>query len=839
MQQFFSTIVPSLFIFFFPAFALAQVSGKVLDDRGEPLPYATVYVRNTSNGTVANASGKYQLNVAPGVQEIVFQYIGYTTKVEKITVENKPVVLNVRLEPADLALNEVVITSEDPAVRIMREVIAKRRYYKNKVKEYACDVYIKGFYKLVDTPKKIMGQDIGNLGGILDSNGTGVLYLSESVSKEYFQTPPDRKKEVMISSIVSGSENGYSINRSTLTDFNLYEERLDIEREILSPLADNAFNYYRFKWMGSYTDLNGYTIEKIQVTPKRKEDPTFSGMLYVVDAWWNLAGADLRLTGNAIKQPMLDTMRIQQQFVMIGKPDTWRLISQITSFKFGVLGIKINGFFNSVFSQYNLEPGFVKNFFSRETFSIAKEATLRDTAYWAAIRPVPLTEEEHTDYIKKDSLQKIWTSKSYLDSLDRKQNKFRISNLILGYTWNNSFKHRSVSYPAAYRWVQFNTVQGWVLDLQPDWKLDADDRGTKFWRTNGNLNYGFSEQKLRGWLAVNRRFESIQNTTLEVKGGSTTEQLNRQNPVGLLVNALYSLVDERNYLKIYDKTFFNTTWSRILIPGIALNASAEWATRKTLNNHTDYSWRKGTETRYTSNAPVPALENEPDFPAPDIFLLGADLRFRFGQAFSTYPDQRVYGNSKWPVINLRYRKAIPNILGSDTDFDFIHVLLRQKNLSWGLGGFTDWSAGAGYFIRNKSLSFIDLYHPSGNQTFFGTPDRYNRSFLLLPYYAYATDRPFAEAHAQHHLQGWLLDKIPVLRKLNWKEVVGASIFYADQPSRDPAIAGKLPYWELNAGIENIGFKFFRQIRVDVAWGFLGKTHYRTGVVLGIDLGVFD
>jgi hypothetical protein len=839
MQKIVAAIRPTLFLFLFPAFLLAQVTGKVLDDHGEPLPYATVYVRNTSNGTVANASGKYQLNVSPGAQEIVFQYIGYTTKVEKITVENKPVILNVRLEPSDLQLNEVVITTEDPAVRIMREVIAKRRYYKNKVKEYACDVYIKGFYKLVDTPKKIMGQEIGNMGGILDSNGTGVLYLSESVSTVYFQTPPDQKKEVMISSIISGNDNGYSLNRSTLTDFDLYEEKLDIEREILSPLADNAFNYYRFKWLGSYTDMNGYTIEKVQVTPKHGEAPTFSGVLYVVDAWWNLAGADLKVTGKAIKQPLLDTMRIQQQFVMIGKPDTWRLLSQITSFKFGLFGIKINGFFNSVFSNYNLEPGFTNKFFSRETFSIDHDATQRDTAYWASIRPVPLTEEEHADYTKKDSLKKIWSSKSYLDSLDRKRNKFGLSNIILGYTWNNSYKHRTVSYPAAYRWVQFNTVQGLVLDLQPSWKLDADARGTKFWRANGNLNYGFSEQKLRGWLAVKRRFESIQNTTLEVRGGTSTEQFNRQNPVGLLVNSLYSLVDERNYLKIYDKTFANTSWSRILIPGISLNASAEWAARKPLANQTSYSWRKGSTSNYTTNAPVPDLENQPVFPASEILVVGADLHFRIGQTYSTYPNQRIYDKTKWPVIHLQYRKAIPNILGSDADFDFIHLQFRQNDLSWGLGGYTDWSAGAGYFLRNKSLSFMDLYHPSGNQTFFGTPDRYNRSFLLLPYYAYATDKPFAEAHAQHHLQGWLLDKIPVLRKLNWKEVVGASVFYADQPSRDPAIAGKLPYWELNAGIENIGFKFFRQIRVDVAWGFIGKNHYRTGVVLGIDLSAFD
>jgi Family of unknown function (DUF5686)/CarboxypepD_reg-like domain len=814
---------------------MAQVTGKVTDDKGEPLPYATVYVRNTSNGTVANASGEYRLNIAPGAQEIVFQYIGYITKVEQVTVTNKPMVVNGRLTPSDLQLNEVVITTEDPAERIMREVIAKRKYYKNKVNEYTSDVYIKGFYKLLDAPTKLLGQEVGNMGGMLDTNRAGVLYLSESVSKVYFKTPPTRKKEVMISSKVSGDAQGYSINRSTLTDFDLYDERLNIDREILSPLADNAFNYYKFKWMGSYTDLNGFTIEKIKVTPRRPADPTFSGFLYVVDSWWNLAGADLALTGAAIKQPVLDTMRIQQQYVLLDKPDTWRLLTQVTSFKFGILGFKISGFFNGVFSNYNLNPQLEDNFFNREVFKIDKSATVQDTAYWTTVRPVPLTEEEKNDYVKKDSLQRIWKSKEYLDSLDRKSNRFRFNNLLFGYTWENSYKHRSISYPAAFSWIQFNTVQGWLLNIEPEWQRDSDDRGTKYWRAKGNLNYGFSEKKLRGWLTLRRRFESIKYSTLEVGGGTTTEQFNELRPIGRLVNTQYSLYAERNYMKLYDKMYAQANWSQVLKPGISFTGSAEWARRTPLVNTSSASWRKSDESRYTSNAPIPALEGQTDFAARDIFQLGIDLRFRIKQQYSTYPTYRAYENSKWPDFTLRYRKAIAGVLGADADFDFVHLLIRQNDLTWGLGGYTEWSAGAGMFLRNKSLSFMDLYHPSGNQTILGSPDRYNRSFLLLPYFAYATDQPFAEAHAQHHLQGWLLDKIPLLRKLNWKEVIGASMFYADQPSNDPAFTGKLPYWELNLGFENIGYKAFRPLRIDVACGFFGKDYYRTGIVLGVSL----
>jgi hypothetical protein len=106
---------------------------------------------------------------------------------------------------------------------------------------------------------------------------------------------------------------------------------------------------------------------------------------------------------------------------------------------------------------------------------------------------------------------------------------------------------------------------------------------------------------------------------------------------------------------------------------------------------------------------------------------------------------------------------------------------------------------------------------------------------MLPYYAYATDQPFVEAHFQHHLQGILLDRIPGLRKLNLKEVFGAGVYYANQASMDPFYTGKLPYWEVNIGFENIGIKAIRPLRIDVVSGFFGNEYYRTAVILGLKL----
>jgi len=115
------------------------------------------------------------------------------------------------------------------------------------------------------------------------------------------------------------------------------------------------------------------------------------------------------------------------------------------------------------------------------------------------------------------------------------------------------------------------------------------------------------------------------------------------------------------------------------------------------------------------------------------------------------------------------------------------------------------------------------------------PTNRDHAFQLLPYDEYATNRSYAEAHWEHHLEGWLLDKIPGLRRLNWKEVMGARMYYTPQYWSESARTEQLPYWEVNFGFENIGWKAFRFLRIDVVSGFFGREYYRTGVVLGLGL----
>ena len=226
--------------------AYAQtISGRILSTSGEPLPFATVYEEGTTNGTTSNTDGYYKLTLSNPTGKIVCQYIGYTRMVEAPTGAT----LNFTLEPQALVLNEVVISAKakDPAHYIIRQAMRKRQFYENELDAFSCDVYIKGLQRLDKKPKSLLGITL--------SIDTGIIYLSESISKYKFQRP-DKVSETMIASKYSGENNGFSYNRASEMLINFYQTSFFIEglseRSFISPIGPSAFLTYDFKLVGTY-----------------------------------------------------------------------------------------------------------------------------------------------------------------------------------------------------------------------------------------------------------------------------------------------------------------------------------------------------------------------------------------------------------------------------------------------------------------------------------------------------------------------------------------------------------------------------------------------------------
>src|SRR3954467_6547229 len=192
-----------------------KISGNVLDEKNNPLPYASLFIKEISKGTTSNQEGKYTIDLKPGKYTLIVQYVGYATITKEIEVGNDNMQLDLQLQPQELHLKEVVVKSggEDPAYEIIRHAIKKRESYRAPLDSFTCEAYIKTLIKTRRLPRKIFGQKIDTTEWKqmnVDSTGKGIIYLSESLTKIAFKKPEKIKLEV-VSGRESGS-NGYGFN---------------------------------------------------------------------------------------------------------------------------------------------------------------------------------------------------------------------------------------------------------------------------------------------------------------------------------------------------------------------------------------------------------------------------------------------------------------------------------------------------------------------------------------------------------------------------------------------------------------------------------------------------
>lgn len=804
----------------------AQISGTIKDASGEVLPFASIYVQGTSRGTTSNIEGNYSLDLQEGDYQLVFQYVGYQQFIKKIKVGDTPITLNVQLEEEAMDLTEVTVkaNAEDPAYRVIREAIKKRKYYKELVEGFACQSYIKGQVKIMDAPTQILGQDVGDFQGSLDSNRQGIVYLSESQSNYYF-LQPEEKKEVMISSKVSGDFNsGVSWNSASDMELSLYDNFTPLGRQVISPIAENAFSYYDYELIGTLYDEEKRLINKIKVKPKRGEDPVYSGNIYIVEDLWLIQSVDMFVDAAAMKQPGLDSIHIRQVYVPIQEPDIWLKLSQSYTFEAGAFGFKTGGTFAAVFTDYEVNPDFPDGFFSNEVFKVETDAADRSQIFWDSIRPIPLTQEEQLDYVRKDSIKVVIKSETYLDSVDRVRNKFKFSNLIGGYTYRRTFEQQYFRINSPITTVQFNPVQGWYGALNMIYRKEYDEENLRWFELEPEVTYSFAEEKWRGTGRFTYHFNRKNYAQLTLSGGIKTQQFNAESPIHPTLATAYALIGHRNLIKIYDKSFGKVAYRHEVANGILLFAEAEYARRKPLLLNSDYSW-KDTESGYESNHPLAPDFYGSFFQENAILRMKVDVRLRAKQKYTTYPTHKWIQGSKFPDLWLSYEKAI-KIESLGVDFDKLSAEIRENYLPIGLVGYSEFRVGGGVFLNTNSAQFMDLFHFNGNETFIGNPSKYMTQFKRLPYYEFSTNRHYFEAHYEHNFESFLLDKVPGVSKLGWSTVIGANYLYT--PDRGD-------YFEASLGLDRIGFGLLRFLRIDgvVSWGNEGFDG--VGVLVGLKL----
>ena len=811
-----------------PFLFFAQIKGTITDIKGIPLSLVSIFEENTYNGTSSNEQGNYELNIKKtGKHTVVFQYLGFKTQKITITIDKFPYVLNSILVEENLSLSEVVInTKENPANAVIRQAIANKKENSEKTAHFKADFYSRGIFKVKDLPKKILGQKIGDLDGAVDSTGTGIIYLSETISKIIFEKP-DNLKERIIASKVSGDNKGFSYNTARSTIYDFYDNTLDFNSKMISPIADNAFNYYKYKLEGTFQDENNLMINKIKVIAKRDAEPVFEGYIYIVEDSWTIYAVDLDIKGYRMHQEFVDVMKLKQNFSYNKNNLIWAKNTQSLEFSAGAFGIKFNGKFSYVYSNYEFEKAFAKKTFTNEIVSFEDNSNKKDTLFWNQIRPIPLTLEENTDYIKKDSVYKVRNSKTYLDSIDKKENKFKFHSPITGYRWKNSSKKISFGYDGLLNLssLNFNTVQGWNLDSGFSFReyKEQEEKG-KSTSISTKFNYGFSDDRFRVTADYYHRFNNQNYATLTVFGGTKVNQFNPEEPITKFINSVSSLFFVDNYMKLYNKEFAGATYGQDVGNNFYLKGTLEYQQRKPLFNTTDYTFIK-SENVYSSNNPLLSDDNlTPAFEQHHLTKASVSARLNFGNKYISRPDGKLnIRNDKYPTLYFGYENAFA---ANENKYQF-QLITSQIRYDFKAGnkGTLGINLKAGTFIHGENISFVDYKHFNGNRTHVGTSDRYLNVFNLMPYYSNSTNKEYFEAHLEHNDNGYIMNKIPLLNKLNSTLVLG---FHA---LATPDIK---PYSEFTVGLDKLGFGKFKVFRFDFVHSNQNGIQ-ENGVVFGLKI----
>ncbi len=799
----------------------SQVKGKVTDESGNPLAAVSIHIENTYIGTTSNEAGEYYLAIKPeGKHTIIFQHLGY--KSEKIIYNNDGLkTFDIKLSEENIVINDVVINKKDnPANQMIRNAITNKKENSELANNYKADFYSRGIFRIKDAPKKILGQKFDNFDEILDSTRSGILYLSETVSKITYKKP-DKLKEVIVASKVSGNDNGFSFNSAASANFDFYDNYLQFQLNVVSPIADNAFNYYKYKLEGSFFDENNNQINKIKVTPKRTSEPVMEGYLYIVDDSWAIYAVDLSVKGNQVQMPAMDSLTLKQNFSYNSKTKTWIKNSQTLDFIAGMFGINMSGRFTYVYSNYAFEQEFNKRTFTHEVLSFENGANKKDDAFWNQSRPVPLTNEETTDYLKKDLIQTKKKSKSYLDSIDAKHNKFSFSDIIMGYGYKNSYKKWALDYGGFIKGISYNTVQGWDLNTSLTYtKRDSDTRTFSILETN--FDYGLSEEKFRSYVTYVNKFNNQNQSEVRLAAGSYLAQFNYSNPIGKIINSVSTLFFKDNYMKLYERNFINACFKREILNGLTLDAGIAYSERKPVFNTTDFVIIK-KDKEFTSNNPLlPEDEITPAIIKHNLATGYLTAQINFAQEYLSRPDGKFnLPNDQYPVLYLSYEKGFA---GNENNYNFDHIHSRiTYDVTLGNKGNISMNIKAGKLYNAKSISFVDYKHFNGNQTYVGKDDRYLNVFNLLPYYSASTNDSYVEIHAEHNDNGYIMNKIPLLKKLQSTLVLGY---------HNLSVPKRRPYHEYTVGLDNLGFGKFKIFRLDYIHSYQSG-HQKDGVIFGL------
>ena len=809
-----------------------NIQGVVTDSlTNEPIPYLSVFYEGKGVGSITDNDGNYKVETRKGWNKLTFSAVGYVTKVVNI-IPGVTKNLNVRMRPDDIMLDEVVVKPKrekysrknNPAVELMKKVIAHKK--NNKLSEndyYQYNKYQKITMSLNDVTPEMLEKGMYKKMPFLkdqielcEETNKFILPISvdETASQKIYRKHPKSEKTIIkgmsstgVNELFATGDMLSTVLKDVFTDVNIYDNDIRLlQYPFISPISSSdAISFYKFYIMDT-TFVDKDKCFHLTFVPNNSQDFGFTGHLYVLaDSSYTVKKCTMNLPKKSGVN-FVDNMDIIQEFEQLPNGEwvlkTDDMIVEMTLMKI-MQGFQIRR--TTRYSDYAFDE-LPQQLFKRKGAEIKEaDAMMRGDDFWNQYRPVPLTQTESSMDMLVKRLEQMPGFKYVI---------FVLKAFIENFVETGTKEHPSkVDIGPVNTMISNNYIDG--LRLRMSAQTTANLNPHLFFK--GYYAYGFKDHRSKYMGEVEYSFNKKEYLPREFPKNSITfsyqydvmsptDKFLKTDKDNVFVSFKTSTVDQMSYVR-----------------NIALK----------YENETQFGLKTTVEVKHSTDEPTGGLayitNDDQKTLVPEIQTMEASLAFRYapGETFVNTKQRRIPVSFDAPVFTLSHTAGFKGVLGGEYNYNLTEIGLYKR--FW----FSSWGK-IDMFVKGgaqwNKVPFPLLIMPAANLSYILQRETFN----LINNMEFLNDR-YASLDVSWDLNGKIFNRIPLLKKLKWREAIGFKMLYGHLTDKNNPMnggeglylfpngsytLGKAPYMEASIGIENI-FKF---LRLDYVWRLNYRDH---------------
>ncbi|MFA9189776.1 DUF5686 family protein [Flavobacterium sp. FZUC8N2.13] len=791
--------------FFSTLFAQTKVSGIVVDKSNQPVPFANIVLKGSNLGVMSNEDGRFYIESTTTLNTLIVTSIGFSDR--EITLD-KAVNYNFRVQLNDVEeLKEVVIyagkTSKknNPALDILRKIWERKR--KNglyQFDQYQMEKYEKVEFDMNTIDSAFMKSKIFKgmefvFNHVDTSRVTGKTYLPIFINESLMDVYGNNKLKKVKEKLKANKNSGFSDNQQILSfvkdlysDYDIYNNHLTFfDKSFTSPLSKTGIDVYNYVLKDSAYIDNKWCYN-ILFYPRRKNELTFKGDFWVNDTTFAIKKINMAVTKSANINWVKD-IYIEQEFEV--QNDSVFLLTRdhmMSDFALnkkeeskGVYGKRTTLYQNH---QFNIEKPV--SFYKEEVNYIDNEVYNKSDSYWDDNRFENLNKDEKGVYKMLDTLQSVKKFKQLYNL---------VSILGSGYI---QFGH--IDFGPIFSTLGYNEVEGIRLRAGGRTYFGPNDA----WRLQGYTAYGFDDNKFK--YGISGKWMVDKKNRLIISGGNRRDveqigaSLTTTNDVLGRSFASSALFSTGNNGKLTNINLTNVAVEIEPVKNLTFQTGFSYRTLESASNTFSLDYYTD-RTQTTTNSEV--KQSEVNF----------QVEFSPKRKTIGYGVERDIVDSPFSRFYVNFSHGFKGLLDSDFKYEKIQLYYKQPIIIGPLGR-SNVIMEVGKTFGTVPLGLLSVI--PGNQSYFSIENTFNN----LNFYEFVSDQ-YATLQWEHNFGGRIFSRIPFMRKLNWREVIGARGVYGTISDTNRAInasglvyaAPENAYWEYSAGIGNI----FKVFRIDLTW----------------------